>query len=295
MIRKYLFLSVLLLTPLFSMAQASGGQVKRPVKKTTTKTTKRAEKQTQKKQHNKTSGHVKDLEEREINNLSQVIPNLMNNMVHVEGGTFTMGATPEQGNDATDRAKPAHQVTLSSFYIGKYEVTQEEWQAVMGSNPSEYKGAKLPVENVSWADCQVFIRKLNALTGKQFRLPTEEEWEYAARGGNLSTGYKYSGSDSLDTVAWYAGNMYDVNRGYFPHEVGQKKANELGIYDMSGSVSEWCYTPKGTYINSTGTKFPGRVIRGGCWLNREYECRLSWTCDYPPSHKAKCIGLRLTL
>ena len=127
-------------------------------------------------------------------------------MVYVSGGTFTMGATSEQGSDAWDNEKPAHSVTLSGYYIGKYEVTQELWEAVMGSNPSYFKGDNLPVERVSWNDVQEFLRKLNAMTGKRYRLPTEAEWEFAARGGNSSRGYKYSGSNSLGSVAWYTDN-----------------------------------------------------------------------------------------
>ena len=121
-----------------------------------------------------------------------VLNNLVSNMVYVQGGTFTMGATAEQGSDAFSDEKPTHKVTVSSFTIGKYEVTQKEWKAVMGNNPSWFKGDNLPVERVSREDCQEFIRRLNSLTGKNFRLPTEAEWEYAARGGNKTQGYKYS-------------------------------------------------------------------------------------------------------
>jgi len=227
-----------------------------------------------------------------------IIQNLINNMVPVEGGTFTMGATAEQGSDASVVGKPAHKVTLRSFSIGKYEVTQEEWEAVMGSNPSDFKGAKRPVEMVSWNDCQTFIRKLNALTGKQFRLPTEAEWEYAARGGNRSSGYKYSGSDNLGNVAWY-----DENSGGTTHPVGQKQANELGLYDMSGNVWEWCQdrydwdyygsspsqNPKGP---STGSS---RVDRGGgCGFdNGDY--RVSDRDYGAPDGRVSTRGLRLAL
>lgn len=127
-------------------------------------------------------------------------------MVEVRGGTFRMGATSEQGSDACDWEKPVHSVTLSGYNIGKTEVTQELWQAVMGSNPSEFMGDDLPVENVSWDDCQEFIRKLNSMTSQNFRLPTEAEWKFACRGGNNSRGYKYSGSNNLGSVAWYDGN-----------------------------------------------------------------------------------------
>ncbi len=156
-------------------------------------------------------------------------------MVRVEGGSFTMGATDEQVSEAWYDEKPSHQVTLSTYSIGETEVTQELWQAVMGSNPSNFKGAKLPVEEVSWNDCKKFIKKLNKKTGKTFRLPTEAEWEYASRGGSKSKGYKYSGSNDIESVAWYTSNS-----GSKTHDVATKQSNELGLYDMSGNVSLAC-------------------------------------------------------
>ena len=156
-------------------------------------------------------------------------------MVKVEAGSFNMGATPEMKSPYKDE-KPVHRVTMTNdYYIGRYEVTQALWQAVMGSNPSKFKGDDLPVETVNWGDCQDFISKLNAMTDKRFRLPTEAEWEYAARGGKKSRGYKYSGSKTLGDVAWYEGNS-----GSKTHAVGTKQPNELGIYDMTGNVYEWC-------------------------------------------------------
>ena len=228
--------------------------------------------------------------------LPTTVHNLVDNMVFVEGGTFTMGATSEQSNDAYDDEKPAHQVTLSSFSIGKYEVTQEQWEAVMGSNPSMFKGAKLPVEQVSWTDCQEFIRKLNALTGKRFRLPTEAEWEYAARGGNRSRGYKYAGSDNLGSVAWYTDNSSSQT-----HPVGQKSPNELGLYDMSGNVWEWCQDWKGNYSSNAQTNPAGpssggvRVNRGGGWGSGARGCRSSYRFDSLPSLPYNDLGLRLAL
>ena len=229
-------------------------------------------------------------------NLPPVIQNLIANMVRVEGGTFTMGATPEQGSDAWDDEKPTHQVTLSSFSIGKYEVTQEEWEAVMGSNPTYIKGAKLPVEHVSWDDCQTFIRKLNQMTGKSFRLPTEAEWEFAARGGNRSNHYKYSGSNNLSSVAWYARNS-----GNKTHPVGQKSPNELGLYDMSGNVWEWCADWYGDYSSSAQTDPKGsssasnRVNRGGGWRGSARNCRVSNRSGDTPSDSSDFLGLRLAL
>ena len=217
-------------------------------------------------------------------------------MMYVKGGTFTMGATSEQGSDADDNEKPTHRVTLSSFYIGKYEVTQALWKAVMGTNPSIWKGDNLPVENVSWDDCQTFIRKLNALTGKNFRLPTEAEWEFAARGGNNSRGYKFAGSNNIGDVAWYSDNS-----GSKPHVVGTKSPNELGIYDMSGNVYEWCQDWYGSYssasqTNPTGTNSgSNRVLRGGSWVNYARGCRSSDRFRITPDNRAFCSGLRLVL
>ena len=207
-----------------------------------------------------------------------------------------MGATSEQGSDARDGEKPAHSVTVSGFYICKYEVTQALWKAVMGTNPSNWKGDNLPVENVSWDDCQDFIRKLNALTGKNFRLPTEAEWEFAARGGNNSSGYKYAGSNIIGDVAWY----YD-NSGKKTHTVGTKSSNELGIYDMSGNVYEWCQDWYGDYSSSSQTNPTGvssglgRVPRGGGWGGGARHCRSSERGYGKPDYRRSDFGLRLVL
>ena len=217
-------------------------------------------------------------------------------MVYVEGGTFTMGATKEQGSDAYDSEKPTHQVTLSSFYIGKYEVTQAEWEAVMGSNPSGFKGANLPVENVNWYDCQEFIRKLNELTGKQFRLPTEAEWEYAARGGKRSYGEKYAGGGDIANVAWF-----EDNSGGKTHPVGTKRANELGLYDMSGNVWERCQDWYGSYSSASQTNPQGpatgtyRVSRGGSWSQVAGFGRVSCRGMFRPNGREYHLGLRLAL
>ena len=217
-------------------------------------------------------------------------------MVKVEAGTFMMGATSEMKHPY-DWEKPVHQVTLTNdYYMGKYEVTQALWEAVMGSNPSAYKGDNLPVEMVSWNDCQEFISKLNSLTGRKFRLPTEAEWEYAARGGKKSRSYQYSGSSNISDVAWYKDNSANKT-----HPVGTKQANELGIYDMSGNVWEWCLDWHGSYSSSSQTNPTGavsgssRVFRGGCWCGIARSCRLSYRSYYTPVYRNNGLGLRLAL
>ncbi|MDD3406286.1 MAG: formylglycine-generating enzyme family protein [Paludibacteraceae bacterium] len=229
-------------------------------------------------------------------------------MVRVQGGTFQMGAqsTAVSGQnydaDAYSDESPVHQVTLSAFTIGETEVTQALWEAVMGSNPSYFKGSDLPVEQVSWNDCQTFLTKLNQLTGKTFRLPTEAEWEYAARGGNKSQGYKYSGSNTMDDVGWYDNTGSDSNADGTTHAVGTRQANELGIYDMSGNVWEWCSDWYGNYSSSSQTNPTGavsdfadfgRVLRGGSWFNYARYCRVS-NRNYPyPDRGYYGRGLRL--
>ena len=217
-------------------------------------------------------------------------------MVRVEAGTFTMGATPEMKNP-WDNELPTHQVTLSNdYYIGKYEVTQALWKAVMGKNPSKYKGDNLPVENVSWNDCLKFISKLNKITSRTFRLPTEAEWEYAARGGNKSRGYQYSGSNNLSDVAWCCDNS-----GGNTHPVGLKQANELGIYDMSGNVWEWCQNRIYFYSSRSQTNPAGstdgvlRVIRGGSFFYDSRHCRSSFRLFMDPGCRDGLPGLRLVL
>ena len=225
-------------------------------------------------------------------------------MIKVEGGTFQMGATSEQGSDAYGDESSVHSVTLPDYYIGETEVTQELWKAVMGNNPSTlwkvvmgnnpstFKGDQKPVECVSWDDCQSFIKRLNELTGKSFRLPTEAEWEYAARGGNKSKGYKYSGGNDINEVAWYDET----------HDVKTKSPNELGIYDMSGNVFEWCEDWYGDYyssellINPTGSsRGSSRVLRGGSWYGDARCCRVSDRAYNYPDFRCNYNGFRLAL
>jgi formylglycine-generating enzyme required for sulfatase activity len=213
-------------------------------------------------------------------------------MVFVEGGRFMMGS-----NSGDDVEKPVHEVELSSYYLGKYEVTQAQWKAVMGNNPSYFKDCdQCPVEQVSWNDVQEFIGKLNQKTGKKYRLPTEAEWEFAARDGVKSKGYLYSGGNDAGTVAWYTDNS-----GSKTHSVGSKQANELGIFDMSGNVWEWC---SGWYGGYSGTfqrnpqgAFSGlsRVLRGGGWNNRASHCRVTARSGHYPDGRSNCIGFRLVL
>ena len=245
-----------------------------------------------------TANVVGTLSDKPENIIIQVKNDVSIEMVRVEAGTFTMGSTLKR-NDKYDLGKPPHSVTLTNdYYIGKYEVTQALWKVVMGNNPSSSKGDNLPVEKVSWDDCQEFLSKLNSITGKNFRLPTEAEWEYAARGGNKSRGYKYSGSNNLSNVAWY-----NKNSDHKTHAVGTKNPNELGIYDMSGNVYEWCQDRYGSYssssqTNPTGaTSGSGRVIRGGSsgsystnWWNR-----LASRLDRSPGYRSYDLGFRLVL
>ena len=219
-------------------------------------------------------------------------------MKPVDAGTFKMGSK-SGGNDA----KPVHRVTLTNdYYLGETEVTQELWETVMGSNPSYFKGDKLPVEQVSWEDCQTFIEKLNSLTagkrpaGRSFRLSTEAEWEYAAKGGNKSKGYTFAGSNNIDDVAWYTGNSSNKT-----HEVAGKSANELGLYDMSGNVWEWCQDWKGDYPSTTQTNPTGpssgseRVRRGGSWFSNATNCRSAFRYGGRPTYGHDSLGLRLAL
>ena len=243
------------------------------------------------------TGEVLEGAQPESKNRLIQVGNVQFEMVYVEGGTFRMGATEEQGKDAYDSEKPVHRVTLASYLIGKHEVTQALWKEVMGSNPSYNKqGRDYPVEYVSWDDCQEFVKKLNARTGMKFRMPTEAEWEYAARGGNRSKGYKYAGSDNLDEVGWYKDNS-----GYHTHPVGLKKPNELCLYDMSGNVWEWCQDWYGDYTNEAQTNPAGpqsggfRVLRGGSDWYDARDCRVSGRFNGGPGLRYDSRGLRLVL
>ncbi len=215
------------------------------------------------------------------------------NMVFVKGGTFEMGS-----NEVYSNEKPIHTVTLSDFYIGATEVTQAQWEAIMGNNPSHFKGDNLPVEQVSWDDIQWFLKKLNLQTDQTYRLPTEAEWEYAARGGVQSSNvsYQYAGSNTLGDLAWY-----DDNSGKKTHPVAQKKPNALGLYDMSGNVWEWCndYYDADYYQNSAKKNPQGassgdyRVLRGGDWYGNAQGCRVALRVRRDPDHRVSGLGFRL--
>ena len=222
------------------------------------------------------------------------------NMVRVEKGSFWMGAqrkdTAEFNYDRQSQIDelPVHYVTMrEDYYIGQTEVTQKLWKAVMGYNPSRYKCPKRPVTNVNYFEIQEFLHRLDSLTGMQFRLPTEEEWEYAARGGKYTKGYVYSGSNELDRVAWHNGNARKTKK------VKKRSANELGIYDMSGNVWEWCeskyrYYDKERNVN-LGKDGQMYCIRGGGWQLPPTSCRVSWRGKRLPDLKNSFGGFRLCL
>ena len=213
-------------------------------------------------------------------------------MVTVDGGTFQMLNKTNESKE-----KLYHSVTLNSYSIGKYEVSQAQWKALMVSNPSYHKDCdQCPVENVSWNEIQEFIQKLNAQTGKNYRLPTEAEWEFAAKGGNNSKGYIYSGSNDLSAVAWHSDNS-----DYKAQIIGGKQANELGIYDMSGNVWEWCSDWFGELSSSNETNPKGslsgetRVLRGGGWDYWVNYCSVSGRHSAFPSDRIPFYGFRLVL
>ena len=210
-------------------------------------------------------------------------------MVAVEGGTFNMGSPKNEKGREDNECQ--HQVTVGPFNIGKYEVTQADWRNIMGNDPSNFKNCDdCPVESVFWDDVQAFLKKLNAkYPGKNYRLPTEEEWEYAARGGTKSQGYQYAGSNTLGDVAWY-----DKNADSKTHPVGSKSPNELGLHDMSGNVWEWCQDSWKPYPGCSGNAKGGdRVIRGGSWGSDPQYCRVASRDGDSPTDRGSDLGFRL--
>ena len=224
-----------------------------------------------------------------------IIDRIPADMVVVQGGTFAMGATDGCGYDDE---RPIHNVTLTSFKISKYEVTQQLWNLIMDENPSTFQGDSLPVNNISWDECQTFIKKLNKKTGKIFRLPTEAEWEFAARGGINSKNFLYSGDSESNNVSWTQENSKSET-----HNVKTKAPNELGLYDMSGNVWEWCQDRYGSYSSSSQTNPTGpssgsyRVNRGGNWFGNASYCRVSRRnfISQSPGFGNFNLGLRLAL
>ena len=240
-------------------------------------------------------------DEEDVEPLVVTVNGVSFSMIFVEGGYFSMGAQNVNPNDinydseAWDREAPVHLVTLSDYYIGETEVTQELWRAVMGYNPSHFDGEQKPVEQVTWNDCKNFINKLNQMTGMKFKFPTEAEWEFAARGGNKSQAYKYSGSDDINEVAWYSAD------GKQTRIVKNKLPNELGIYDMCGNVMEWCYDLFEEYTDEPQTNPMGAVsgtdhiVRGGCCLSDATYCRMTVRNFFNYAGASYGIGLRLAL
>ena len=233
----------------------------------------------------------------DTNIITITVKELTFDMVKVKGGTFTMGCNGKKDSECYDNELPAHQVTVSDFAIGKFEVTQDIWVAVMDKNPSKWKNDSLPVERVSWDDIQIFIDKLNRITGRTFRLPTEAEWEYAARGGEKSKSHKWAGtSQDLGSYCWYLQNSKSHT-----HKVGLKKPNELGLYDMSGNVWEWCSDYQGKYKDQPQENPKGprngeeRVLRGGCYTSPSRGCRITDRSNYNPQLKYSYYGFRLAM
>ena len=221
-----------------------------------------------------------------------VIKELIKNMVFVKGGSFTMGTNGIKGVQLSPMEKPAHEVSVSDFYIGRYEVSQKEWKAIMGYNNSFFSGSERPVEKVSWDECQLFVKKLSDLTGIKFRLPTDAEWEYAAKGAKESDSHLYSGADLLNDVAWTKSNSNKKT-----HPRGEKIPNILDLYDMTGNVAEWVQDTYNlrkfsNYIsNIENNKL--YITRGGDWFNNEESCRNTYKSLVPKGSKGNNIGLRL--
>lgn len=228
-----------------------------------------------------------------IQNYNEKVGGIKFKMVYVKGGYFNMGGTSELEGEAGEDASPFHRVNLDSYYISETEVTQALWEEVMGSNPSLNKGDSLPVGNVTWDEAIKFCNRLSSRTGEKYRLPTEAEWEFAARGGNLSKKTKYAGSNNIDEVAWYKDNAEA------PQKVAGKKPNELGLYDMSGNAKEWCSDFYVKYLAGEQTNPFGpergekHVIRGGAWNGPSNYCNVAYRNNDIPNRSFGEYGLRV--
>lgn len=283
--RKCTILLVCIIIPIIGNCQKTIKRTKTPSKKESTST-----KKNNSSKKNKISNVGKSLG----NSNSQVpkykkhdlINHLLSNMIYIEGGSFLMGSDDE---NALDWEKPIHSDTVSSYKIGKYEVTQQEWISIMDTNPSYYIGKNLPVHGASLDDCLEFIRRLNSLSGLQFRLPTEAEWEYAAKGGNNGKGFEFSGSNNIEEVAWYADNCDEII-----HAVGMKKPNEIGIFDMSGNVWEWTSDRISNAYNYKRNDLY-YVLRGGSWIQQQNDCRVTNRSCSSPQNTGFSYGFRLAL
>lgn len=229
---------------------------------------------------------------------ADIISAIESRMIKVDGGTYTMGCANEKDTSCYYWEKPAHKVTLKDFYMAKYPVTQKEWEAMMSYNPDFKNCPDCPVENITWNEAKQFVEKLAMLSGKSYRLPTEAEWEYAAKGGSNSKGYVYAGSNNIDLVAWYRNNSAKNT-----HPVGKLAPNELGLYDMTGNVWQWCsdwfdgeyyiHSPERNPLGPDGTSDNYRVVRGGSWWYEAPHCRIVNRDRYPTDAKDDDVGFRL--
>ena len=288
--KKLIVILILAMVPSIMMAQAAGGTIKRTTGKNTKTekiSVKKKDKSPQSPKNEKYDWTAPSMTQAQR---EQIVQNILNNMIYVEGGTFMMG-DPSVKENSNSVNQLLHKVSVQSFYIGKYEVTQEEWYSIMGNNPSKYKGDKRPVEQVGLNECEEFISRLNAVTGRNFRLPTEEEWEYAARGGKFTRQYEYAGSNNVNSVAWHGENS-GSGVGH-THLVGKKNPNELGLYDMSGNVGE---LTQGLYISTLNGSC--HIYRGGSYLVGPHHCTVydrDFKNDRSTSNGINWNGLRLVM